>query len=221
MDRGPRTGHNRTMHPDSPFRTPRLHPGPQDARRAGRPAGNRAAALLLAAGAVTVVAACSGGDRAAVEARREAREQAGCATVDTSALVGQAVAQFIATTEPKPLRFLYMSGTDSMLPDGGVRALQDKGPTYLWPADAKQQPIVRKRLSDAGPWNALLVTYRGTVPSGVATGEGVRVRLGGHWIGHDDDGKSLPPKAATFECRSVGDSAHVWRMTGMAEEQSA
>jgi hypothetical protein len=209
------------MHPFPRFRSSAPARSPHVARRPRRDGAARLPLLGAAIGAAAVVSACSGGDRAAVEARRDARAQAGCATVDTSALVGQAVTQYIASTQPKPLRFLYMSGTDSMLPDGGVRALQDKGPTYLWPADAKQQPIVRKRLDDAGPWNALLVTYRGTVPGGAGSGESVRVRLGGHWIGHEDDGKSLAPKAATFECRSVGDSAHVWRMTGMAEEQSA
>lgn len=193
------------MRPPDSFRTPRV----------AAAAARRLAMVLLAA---TALSACSGGDRAASNARIAERGKAGCATLDTAAVVRQAVAQFLATTDPKPLRFLYMAGTDSMLPEAGTRALQDKGPTYLWPADAKQQPIVRKKLSDSGPWNALLVTYKGVSQP---TPETARVRLGATWIGVVDDGKQLGVRTASFECRTAGDSAHTWRLTSIAAEQGA
>src|SRR5215207_5808352 len=102
-----------------------------------------AGAMLLPACAA-VLAACSGGDRDTSDARIAARAAAGCATLDTGRVVAKAVTQFVTTTDPKPLRFLYMAGTDSTLPEAGQRALQDKGPTYLWPATEAQQPAVRK-----------------------------------------------------------------------------
>jgi hypothetical protein len=175
-----------------------------------------AAAALLA-----VLAACAGGAeadsaRARARARADARDAAGCGSLDTATVIRAAVAQFIATTDPKPMRFLYMAGTDSTLPEAGTRALQDKGPTYLWPATPAQQPIVRKKLSDAGPWNALLVTYKGVSQPTPGT---ARVRLGGTWIGPVDDGKQLGVKAADFECRTAGDSANTWRLTTIGPEQ--
>lgn len=169
---------------------------------------------LVAAG----LAACSEGDPDAAKARVASREAAGCGSLDTAAVIRAAVTQFITTTDPKPLRFLYMAGTDSMLPEAGTRALQDKGPTYLWPATPGQQPIVRKRLEDAGPWNALLVTYKGVTQP---TPETARVRLGGTWIGPVDHGKQLGVKAADFECSTAGDSAHTWRLKSIGAEQGA
>lgn len=163
-----------------------------------------------------LLAACSGGDRQASDARIAARAAAGCATIDTGEVVARAVRQFIETTDPKPLRFLYMAGTDSTLPATGQRVLQDKGPTYLWPAGAEQQPIVRKKLSDAGPWNALLVTFKGINQPTPST---ARVRIGGTWIGPVDDGKQLGVKVSSFECSTAGDSAHTWRFKSTTPEQ--
>ena len=176
------------------------------------------AGVTLAPALCALLAACSGGDRKASDARIAARAGAGCGSLDTNTVVARAVTQFVTTTDPKPLRFLYMAGTDSMLPEAGQRAIQDKGPTYLWPATPAQQPIVRKKLEDAGPWNALLVTYKGIVQP---TPETARVRIGGTWIGPVDDGKQLGVKVASFECSTVGDSAHTWRFTSIAAEQGA
>lgn len=172
----------------------------------------------LVVGAAALLAACSGGDRAAADARIAAREAAGCATVDTAAIARKAVTAFLDSVQPKPLRFLYMAGTDSTLPESGQRALQDKGPTYLWPADAKQQPAVKQNLENRGPWNALLVTWKGLVQP---TPETARVRIGATWVGPVDDGKQLGVKLVTFECRSTGDSAHKWVQVGMTQEQGA
>src|SRR5688572_6214514 len=66
------------------------------------------------------------------------------------ATIGLAVTKYVREVSPTPHRFLVAAGTDSALGDGGLRALQDKGPTYLYPADSAQQAQVRKRLSDVG-----------------------------------------------------------------------
>lgn len=173
------------------------------------------AATLVAAASIALVTACSSHPDV-VASRRASREAAGCGSLDTATVVAAAVTQFITTTDPKPLRFLYMAGTDSTLPEAGSRALQDKGPTYLWPATPAQQPLIKKKLSDAGPWNALLVTYKGITQP---TPETARVRLAGTWIGPVDDGKQLGVKAASFECKTAGDSAHHWRLTSIAPDQ--
>lgn len=178
----------------------------------------RAAARIVVPAFAALLAACSGGNPDAARARAAARDAAGCGSLDTAAVVRAAVTQFVTTTDPKPLRFLYMAGTDSTLPEAGTRVLQDKGPTYLWPATPEQQPIVKKKLSDSGPWNALLVTYKGISQP---TPETARVRLGGTWIGPVDDGKQLGVKAANFECSTAGDSAHTWRLTSIGAEQGA
>ena len=176
----------------------------------------RRAALTVAVGMAALVTACGESHPDQVAARKASRDAAGCGSLDTATVVGTAVTQFITTTDPKPMRFLYMAGTDSTLPDAGTRALQDKGPTYLWPATPGQQPIVKKKLSDAGPWNALLVTFKGITQP---TPQTARVRLGGTWIGPVDDGKQLGVKAANFECKTAGDSAHHWRLTSIGPEQ--
>jgi hypothetical protein len=47
------------------------------------------------------------------------------------------------------------------------------------------------------------------------------VRLGGTWIGPVDDGKQLGVREASFECRTAGDSANVWRLTSIGAGQGA
>jgi hypothetical protein len=180
-------------------------------------------AVPAVASLLVALAACAGGAeadaaKARARSRADARDAAGCGSLDTATVIRTAVSQFIATTDPKPLRFLYMAGTDSMLPEAGTRALQDKGPTYLWPATPGQQPLVKKKLGDAGPWNALLVTYKGVSQP---TPETARVRIGGTWIGPVDDGKQLGVKVADFACSTAGDSAHKWRLTRIGAEQGA
>lgn len=176
------------------------------------------AAPVMAAVVALSLAACGGGQSDAAKGQKSAGDLTACRTLDTARVVSLAVRQFITTADPKPLRFLYMAGTDSMLPEAGTRVLQDKGPTYLWPSDLSKAAPVRKKLGDAGPWNALLVTYKGVSQP---TPETARVRIGGTWVGPVDDGKQLGVKAASFECRAEGDSANMWRLTGIAPEQGA
>lgn len=189
-------------------------------RKRPRPRGTRAAraARVAAALAAAAALACSGGDRKASDARIAAREAAGCNTVDTAAVVKKAVAAFLDSLQPKPLRFLYMAGTDSMLPDAGQQALQDHGPTYLWPADPAKQGPVKTNLSNRGPWNALLVTWRGLSQP---RPDQALVRLGATWIGPVDDGKQVGVHATRFECRAAGDSAYQWVVTSKGLEQGA
>src|SRR3954452_14251544 len=46
-----------------------------------------------------------------------------------------AVAAYLEKISPPPKRFLVPTGTDSVLPSGAQQALQERGPTFLYPAD--------------------------------------------------------------------------------------
>lgn len=195
------------MRPNSPFRTP--------AARAPYAPGRFRPLVAAAVAALPLVAlACGGGDGSS----RRAREATGCARLDTGLVVKEAVLQFIAATQPKPLRFLYIPASDSTLPAAGVQALQDKGPTYLFPKDSASQATVREKLSQAGPWNALLVQWHGMSQP---TPETASVRIGGRFVGSENDGQVVPVRNARFSCGTVGDSAYQWRFTGIADEGGA
>ena len=193
------------MRPIPPFRNIRPRAGRAlRAIRAARPAVALAAAAIL-------VTACSGSDggRERAAGRRATRDASGCGSVDTTVISRDAVLALIATTNPKPLRFLYIPGTDSSLPEGGVRALQDKGPTYLYSQDPRLQEQAKANLANRGPWNALLVLYEGMSRP---TDDTVAVKVSGRFVGSVEDGQVVPSRTMNFACSTVGDSAHRWRL---------
>jgi len=129
------------------------------------------------------------------------------------AVVGPAVLAYItAQRQPPPQRFLFAAGTDSALPDPGVVALQDKGPTYMYPPNPAQQAVVRAKLEKVGPWASLLVVYHGTR---LADPTHAVVRLGGRYVGGKSDGLEAPGRSVSFTCEN-GE----WRLTRTAEERS-
>jgi hypothetical protein len=135
-----------------------------------------------------------------------------CASVEGS-VVGPAVLAYItARHDPTPQRFLFAAGTDSALPDPGVVALQDKGPTYMYPPNPSQRAVVRAKLAKAGPWASLLVSYRGVR---LTDSTHAVVRLGGVFVGGKTDGIVAPDQSVSFTCES-GE----WRLTRTAEERS-
>lgn len=94
------------------------------------------------------------------------------------AAVATATEHYVRNVEPRPHRFLVMVGTDSTLPEAARRVLQDRGPTYLFPADVSQQATLRQRLAEVGGWTTLLVVLRGATE----TRDGAEVEIGGHYI---------------------------------------
>ena len=129
------------------------------------------------------------------------------------AVIGPAVLAYITEQHrPTPQRFLFAAGTDSALPDPGVVALQEKGPTYLYPANPAQQAVVRARLAKVGPWASLLVSYRGLQRSDSTHAV---VRLGGHFVGGASDGVEAPDRSVSFTCESGAG-----RLSRTAEERS-
>jgi hypothetical protein len=109
--------------------------------------GGRRAAAGLAAGALALTAGCGGGsgdgrsgdDGPTPRTPREAMLQSACRG-GTDRTMKLAVAEYVKRATPKPQRFLNAVGTDSALPEVGVQALQDKGPTYLFPGTPSFRP---------------------------------------------------------------------------------
>lgn len=157
----------------------------------------RRAALPLCA---LVLAACSGGER---PARRSARADAGpCGGTPEATLARLAVREYLKLQiDPYPQRFLVAAGTDSALPEQGVLALQDKGPTYFFPPDTVQRGKVRDKLAEVGSFHTLLVTWKGAERSSDTTAV---VRLGGTYVGASSEGRVAPVRAMRFSCDSTG-----------------
>jgi hypothetical protein len=145
--------------------------------------------------AATITVACGGGGRK--------RVMPACAA-DNKAVVRTAVAEYVRRASPTPQRFLTAAGTDSALPEGGVLALQDKGPTYFYLADPAKQRQVRKQLESVGAYATLLVVYHGMTND--SAGAPV-VNLGGHYIGGPLDGHVAPKRTIRFRCDSAA-----WRV---------
>jgi len=188
-------------------RPPRF-PGPTDSRlTTGRAALIACGLTAGAVGALVLVA----GRRP--PARTAAAAGLRCPSAE-QAVVGPAVLAYVtAQSRPAPQRFLYAAGTDSALPDPGVVALQDKGPTYMYPANPAQQAVVRAKLAKVGPWASLLVSYHGLRLATDSTH--AVVRLGGRFVGGRDDGTVAPDRSVSFTCESGA-----WRLTRTAEERS-
>ena len=149
---------------------------------------------------ILVLAACSGGER---PARRSARGDTGrCGGTPEATLAGPAVREYLKLQiDPYPQRFLVAAGTDSALPEKGVLALQDKGPTYFFPPDTVQRGKVRDKLAEVGSFHTLLVTWKGAERASDTTAV---VRLGGTYIGASSEGKIAPVRTIHFTCDSTG-----------------
>jgi hypothetical protein len=163
--------------------------------------------------AVLLLGACSdGGAKAtatgAMRADASPASPSMCAGRDTTAL-RVAVLDYITTANPRPQRFLSAFGTDSALPEDGFKSLQDKGPTYYYNDNPKNQAQVRAKLHEAGPYTTMLVVYKGNKEAD--HGNTVTVTLGGHYVGGDFEGRVAPVRDITVRCDSTG-----WRLPSSA-----
>jgi len=120
-----------------------------------------------------------------------------CASLDAPRY-DTAVEEFLKELDPKPLRFLTAPTGDSALPGAAVDALQEKGPTFIFPADSAQRQQVLATLEEKGAYPTLLVLYGGTTrdAKGMTT-----VRFTGRFVDKDDAGIVAPLKAMTFQCK--------------------
>ena len=162
------------------------------------------AIMLSAAGPGLLVMVACGGDESAERAKAaEALAAAGPSCVSTdSTPVGLAILDFITKAEPLPKRFLSAAGTDSAVPADGFKVLQDKGPTYFYSSDTVAQRKIREKLEEVGPYPSMLVVFRGKADAD--NGNTVTVRLGGHYVGGDDNGKLSPTRSFEVRCDTTG-----------------
>jgi len=162
--------------------------------RGGRP--GRLAAQLIAGAALAVLAAACAEPGATARYARDA-----CRLAPDSAILFNGVRDFITSQEPMPQRFLYVAGTDSTPPDAGQLALQDKGPTYMYPASGDQQKIVKTKLTSIGDYTSLLVAYHGFKRQDA---QHATIRLSGTFITGKSDGKTVPVTDYPMHCDSSG-----------------
>ena len=157
-----------------------------------------------------VATACSGGGESGGGARTVAR---GDCPAPGNALVAMAAKEYVERMTPTPRRFLLAVGGDTALPEAAKQVMQDKGPTYLFPADTTAQQQIKDRLAGAGEWPALLVTYHGVNQD---TEDRASVRLAGHWFIGELDGTRAPAQRIVFAC----DSAR-WKYSATEVEQTS
>lgn len=146
-------------------------------------------AVVVAALLMTVVA-CSGGD-----GKKATTSGVACRQSKDSA-TWRAVVSYAKNSDPFAQRFLSASAGDSALPEVGVAALQDRGPTWLFPKDSVGRSKVRDRLDD-GIANTMLVYWLGSAQEGDTA---MSIRLGGRYIGGKLEGTVARPKVYRFKC---------------------
>jgi len=175
------------------------------------PFATAALVSLAACGEGGAKDSAGGNNQAANDAAGDAPSM--CASRDTTAL-RVAVLDYITTADPRPQRFLSTFGTDSALPEDGFKSLQDKGPTYYYNDNPKNQQQVRDKLEQAGPYTTMLVVYKGKQERD--NGNTVTVTLGGHYIGGEHEGKVAPVREITVRCDSTG-----WRLPSSVTKPAA
>jgi len=171
----------------------------------------RSARRLPLAPLLALLAACGGGsggsDKASANAASETLDPA-TACIDVRPLpVALAVLAYVTTAEPKPLRFLNAVTTDSALPPAAEAVVQDKGPTFYWLPQEKNQLQIREKLARDGDWPTMLVVVRADAVN--ADGSHV-VRVGGSYIGKPHEAQVSPEKRYSVRCQV--DSVATWVM---------
>lgn len=126
---------------------------------------------------------------------------------------GAATGAYLRNITPHPQRFLVATSGDSALPDAGRQALQETGPTFLFPPDPALQARVRAILKAKGAWPTLLVLYHGTRRAGRGS---VAIRLGGRFVGGAEDGQGAPSRAVWFQCNNGS-----WSLERVEEEHTS
>lgn len=161
------------------------------------------AALALS---FATVMACSGGGSGGSSSSASCRQSPDSATA-------RAVLAYIKDANPYPQRFLSPALTDSALPDAGVAALQEKGPTYFFPPDSAGRTKVRSKMADVGPYTSLVVAWHGTSREADTA---VVVRLSGRYVGGKYEGTVAAPKTFRFRCTDGR-----WTLASAADEKKS
>ena len=125
-----------------------------------------------------------------------------------------ALRHFVKAAIPLPRRFLIAAGTDSALSDTDMKTLvAEFGPTYYYAGSEASKAKLRDKLSTVGPWPVLLVVLRGDKKIGPTT---ELIRLGGHYVTGEFDGKVAVSREYTMTCGGAG-----WTLKDVKEEKGA
>lgn len=158
--------------------------------------------LTIGALAACGDAPAKGADTSSKQSAAAADAPPACAVRGDTTALRVAVLDFITKADPRPQRFLSAFGTDSALPEDGFKALQDKGPTYYYNDNPKNQQQVRTKLEQAGPYTTMLVVFKGKAEAD--GGNTVTVKLGGHYVGGEHEGKVAPVRDIVARCDTSG-----------------
>lgn len=112
----------------------------------------------------------------------------------------KAATAYLRKLEPQPVRFVLAPSGPDALPSASRAAVQQVGPTFLWPATEPLQQRMRETLKQKGEFTTLLVTFKGLTRTG--RDEAV-VRYGGRYIGTSLDGREASVGAVHFYCESA------------------
>ncbi|MEO7363426.1 MAG: hypothetical protein ABI120_24040 [Gemmatimonadaceae bacterium] len=125
-----------------------------------------------------------------------------------------ALRHFVKAAVPFPRRFLIAAGTDSALSDTDMKALvAEFGPTYYYAGSEASKAKLRDKLTNLGPWPVMLIVKRSDKKVGT-TAE--IIRLGGHYVTGEFDGKSATTREYSLTCGVDG-----WILKEVKEEKGA
>jgi len=125
-----------------------------------------------------------------------------------------ALRHFVKVAVPLPRRFLIAAGTDSALSDTDMKALvAEFGPTYYYAGSEASKAKLRDKLTTIGPWPVMLIVKRSDKKVGTTL---EIIRLGGHYVTGEFDGKSAITREYTLTCGVDG-----WILKGVKEEKGA
>ena len=151
--------------------------------------------LVVTVAAALAVACGGGGDGPAGEARSGSVIR--CADPSDSVLY-KSVAAYVRQLEPKPVRFVMAYSGAEALPGPARAAMQQIGPTFIWPDDAPGQEKMRAMLKERGEYTTMLLSFKGMERT---SRDEVVVRFGGRYVGTDLDGREAPLGAVHFNCQ--------------------
>ena len=121
-----------------------------------------------------------------------------------------ALRHYVKAADPVPRRFLTAVGSDSAISEMGSKVLSEYGPTYYYAGSDAVKAALKDKLERIGPSPALLVVLRRNKPLNATT---QTVRLGGHYISGEFDGKLATSRMYTLRCAAAG-----WAITESREE---
>ncbi|MEO7362723.1 MAG: hypothetical protein ABI120_20495 [Gemmatimonadaceae bacterium] len=123
-----------------------------------------------------------------------------------------ALRHYVKMANPVARRFLTVVGSDSALSETGTKVLSEFGPTYYYAGSDAAKAALKDKLERVGPYPALLVVLRSNTRVNATTHS---VRLGGHYVSGEFDGKVATSRAYTMTCAAAG-----WVIKESKEEHS-